>query len=232
MDRTIVCLYKKPNGFRGRTYDASWVERLRRMCARRVSGSWGFTILTDSMIEVMEAVRGPASFVSLKHGWPGWWSKLELFRPDIDLRGRVLYLDLDTLVMQDLDPVFDWPGELGICNAIGPKHMDRLEDGKMTYCQFNSSMMTWTAGMTIPYDMFQPSDMDRFRGDQDFLTELHRTLDRPKIQTYPSSWVTKVRFCPDKGNKPDPKAKVILAMPGKNEVLAKRHAWVREAWVC
>lgn len=36
----------------------------------------------------------------LYYDWPGWWSKMELFRPDI--RGDLLYLDLDTVVLGDL----------------------------------------------------------------------------------------------------------------------------------
>nr|WP_145924153.1 hypothetical protein [Halomonas elongata] len=42
----------------------------------------------------------------LAHGWPGWWSKLELFRPH---GGDLLYLDLDTVVRGDLQPLIDAP---------------------------------------------------------------------------------------------------------------------------
>lgn len=38
----------------------------------------------------------------LQHGWPGWWSKLELFR---EFTGKTLYLDLDTVVVGELPPV-------------------------------------------------------------------------------------------------------------------------------
>lgn len=34
----------------------------------------------------------------LKYGWPGWWSKMELFRPD--LPGDLMYFDLDTVVFR------------------------------------------------------------------------------------------------------------------------------------
>lgn len=36
----------------------------------------------------------------LKNRWPGWWSKMEMFRPDI--KGDILYFDLDTLVLKSL----------------------------------------------------------------------------------------------------------------------------------
>lgn len=38
--------------------------------------------------------------IPLKNRWPGWWSKMEMFRPDI--RGDIFYLDLDTLVVESL----------------------------------------------------------------------------------------------------------------------------------
>lgn len=38
--------------------------------------------------------------VRLEHAWPGWWSKLEIFRPEIE--GDLLYADLDTIITGDL----------------------------------------------------------------------------------------------------------------------------------
>lgn len=35
--------------------------------------------------------------------YPGWWSKLELFRPDI--KGDLLYFDLDTMIVGNLDDI-------------------------------------------------------------------------------------------------------------------------------
>lgn len=41
--------------------------------------------------------------VPLLHKWPGWWSKMEIFRPDI--AGDLLYMDLDTLLIGPLDDI-------------------------------------------------------------------------------------------------------------------------------
>lgn len=38
--------------------------------------------------------------IPLKHNWPGWWSKLELFRQDI--YGDLLYIDLDTVIVGEM----------------------------------------------------------------------------------------------------------------------------------
>ena len=46
-------------------------------------------------------VEVPCERIPLEHGWPGWWSKMELFRPDV--AGDFLYMDLDTIVRGPLD---------------------------------------------------------------------------------------------------------------------------------
>lgn len=39
----------------------------------------------------------------LVHNWPGWWSKMELFRPD--MTGEFLFMDLDTVLVGPLDDI-------------------------------------------------------------------------------------------------------------------------------
>lgn len=39
----------------------------------------------------------------LKFDWPGWWSKMEIFRPSI--KGPVLFFDLDTSIVGDLTDI-------------------------------------------------------------------------------------------------------------------------------
>ena len=39
----------------------------------------------------------------LIHDWPGWWSKMELFRPEI--LGDILFMDLDTSIVGNLTDI-------------------------------------------------------------------------------------------------------------------------------
>jgi hypothetical protein len=56
-------------------------------------------LLTDST-----RILIPGVFVMpLRKGWPGWWSKMELFAPWIG--GDYLYFDLDTMLVGDLTPL-------------------------------------------------------------------------------------------------------------------------------
>ena len=62
----------------------------------------GFPIvcLTDSPRPMTKVVSVP-----LTHKWPGWWSKMEMFRDDLCL-GNFLYVDLDTVLLDGVPPVF------------------------------------------------------------------------------------------------------------------------------
>ena len=43
--------------------------------------------------------------IPMLYNWDGWWSKMEIFRPDIN--GNLLYLDLDSLVIKNIDSIID-----------------------------------------------------------------------------------------------------------------------------
>lgn len=86
----VACVLKASND-----YDAEYVERLRDGVKKHLKEPHRFVCLSD--------VEVPCERIELKHDWPGWWSKIELFRPDID--DDLLYFDLDTLIVGDLSDI-------------------------------------------------------------------------------------------------------------------------------
>lgn len=82
----------------GGEYRPEHVARLRDQVARH-SPAARFVCLSDQQVECER--------VPLLHDWPGWWAKIELFRPGA-VPGPCLYLDLDTDVV---GPVDDLVGE-------------------------------------------------------------------------------------------------------------------------
>jgi hypothetical protein len=92
---TVACVLRS-----GGEYRPEHVLALRAAVAKWLFTSHEFVCLTDTPIEGVRCIL-------LRHNWPGWWSKLELWRPGV-LSGLVLYLDLDTLIRGPLhDMVFD-----------------------------------------------------------------------------------------------------------------------------
>ncbi len=85
---TVTCVLKS-----GGIYDATWVGRLRTGVARHLPLAHRFVCFSD--------VAVPCGRIKLEHDWPGWWSKIEIFR----MPGPVLYLDLDTAIVGDLTDI-------------------------------------------------------------------------------------------------------------------------------
>ena len=87
----IACVLKSGGDFR-----PEHVLKLRRMVAKHAPAHlYDFVCLTDSEVDCQA--------VPLTEGWPGWWSKMELFK----LPGPLLYLDLDTIIVGDLVPILE-----------------------------------------------------------------------------------------------------------------------------
>jgi len=83
----------------------------------------------------------------LRHPWPGWWAKLELFRAD--LKGDLLYLDLDSEIVGDLSRLTDYARQqdrsLLLDDPIRPAHANssvmwlRQADRGAVWSAFTSS---------------------------------------------------------------------------------------------
>jgi len=72
--------------------------------------------------------------IPLLYPWPGWWSKIELFRTDI-LEGPTIYLDLDTLIVSDISDLV----------AGFRQHGFLMLDDWYGHSGVNSGMMGWTS---------------------------------------------------------------------------------------
>ena len=95
----IACVLRSGGDFR-----PEHVARLRDQLAVH-SPSAELVCLTDRPRDVWDL--GIAA-LALAFGWPGWWSKMEIFANDI--RGDLLFLDLDVTVVGDLSGIAAVPG--------------------------------------------------------------------------------------------------------------------------
>lgn len=183
MSLTVACvLWRGPNA--RRDYRPEHVSRLRDMVARHLTVPHRVVCLSNWPV--------PCERIPLVTSREGWWAKTELLRPDL-FTGRVLYLDLDVTIIDNIDEIAAYPGQFVTLR-------DWLTLG------FNSSVMLWDAGIADHlYRDLTLADMNRLHGDQDWLTERF-----PSAATFPRSWVVsyKANVRP-KGRVPDG-AKVIV----------------------
>lgn len=202
--------------FRGRRYGPEWVVRLRNMVARHLDRPHRFVCLSNVVVPGVETIR-------LRQDWPGWWAKVALFDPAYALGSRVLYLDLDTLIVGDLGGIVDFPADLALAPPAYTFGNGSPKGGAGIVDRYQSSVMVWRppAGREA-FERFGDEARTRFRGDQDWLG--HVLPDQP---TLPATWFRKLRHCQDG---PPEGVKVVLSMPWKNDEAAERFEWVRDTW--
>ena len=161
---TVACVLRS-----GGDYTVTDVERLWAGVTRGMGGHpHRFVCFSD--------VPVPCERVPLMYGWPGWWSKMELFRPRVFTpTDVVLYLDLDVVVTGRLTGLFTHiPGQHN-------RYFAALRDWLKPDI-YNSTVMVWRGDYTGMLDAWRedaPVVLPRYYtsrgarrpGDQEFITD-------------------------------------------------------------
>jgi hypothetical protein len=93
----------------GSAYGPEYVNRLHAMVTRHTTRPHEFLCLTDDAL----GVTCPTAPIDTD--LPGWWAKLVLFKPHWALKDRrVVFLDLDTIIVGNVDFLLDYQGPLAI----------------------------------------------------------------------------------------------------------------------
>lgn len=162
MSLTVACVLRTEGGEYDakntgeREYDATYVWRLQQRVKKHLSLDHRFVCLTEWHI-------AGVSCRLLERDWPGWWAKVELFRPGL-FDGRVLYFDLDTDIVGPLDDIASYDGRFGM-----------LQDW-LSPSLGASGVMAWEAGEYATgriYDNFCTNPegaMASHRGDQNWIS--------------------------------------------------------------
>lgn len=215
MTLTVLCVWVAGHV----PFTPDYVVRLRSM-ARRALPPHRFVCLTD------HPERLPADLETrparVPPGCKGWWAKVQLFDPTLTVAGRLLYLDLDTLVVDDLTPLVEYPAEFALAPDGAPNFRPR--DGTACVHRFNSSAMVWDHGSQAHlFRQWVPGVARRLWGDQDWIGE-----QCPGAAVMPAAWFPRISDAP--GPAWPPGARVILCKKPKNAEAARRWHWVAEAW--
>jgi len=91
----------------GGCYDELYVRRLLENCIMKLEVPFRFVCLTDLDLGHLTLEyarkRGRVSVIGFNTDAPGWWSKFELFRPEVFRKDEsVLFFDLDTVIAKDI----------------------------------------------------------------------------------------------------------------------------------
>lgn len=152
---TVACVLRS-----GPEYRVEHVVALRDGVRRHLSLPHRFVCLTDLGGEVEAADIEP---VDIPERWPGWWSKICLFRPGL-FDGPVFYADLDTIIVGQLDSIVLGHRFTVLQNFWKPHNI-------------GSGLMAWNANLSQIYARFEAAParfMEEYRtpdkwGDQAFI---------------------------------------------------------------
>lgn len=107
-ERVVLCMKW------GTKYGPEYVNRLYAMVRRHLRGDFRFVCLTDRSEGILPEVQClPIPPLDLPPGIPErGWTKLTTFEADLHgLQGTALFLDLDVVIVDDITPFFEQPGE-------------------------------------------------------------------------------------------------------------------------
>lgn len=166
---TVACVLRS-----GGEYQPEHVKHLRSNVKKYLAFPHRFVCVTDTPIEDVHCIL-------LRHNWPGWWSKMELWRPGL-FGGTVLYFDLDTVLVSSID------------NMIGGHRFTVLRNmwaTKESHDRIGSGVMAWAGDLSALYETFAADPLkwmgttqtpDNW-GDQGFIqrhspVEMERWQDR------------------------------------------------------
>jgi len=173
----------------GNLYSWDYVEKLHSMMRKNLLVPFRFHVFTEDHRSVPDHM--------IKHSlqeWPGvtgarsaWWYKLQIFDPTRRLQ-QVLYLDLDTVIVKNLD----WVQDLDT-NFFWTIH-DFKRLWRPNWQGLNSSLMYFDAEkFWYVWQNFQSVGLQNvrqdFKGDQDFLTHIipvdHRKfIDNHRVKSW------------------------------------------------
>lgn len=210
---TVLCVLRSG----GKDYTPEYVRRLRDGVAKYLTIPHRFVCLSD--------VDVPCERIPLKHDWPGWWSKIEMFRPDV-VTGPTLYLDLDTVIVDKLDDVLSIPYEFAMLNI-------RAKDTTVG----NSGAMWMTRAFPHVYERFAEKPEywidyhvrkahDRYMGDQAFISDCFEVI--PKLHEALPEFFKSYKY--DNCRDSIPKGCSVVCFGGHPRP-HEAGGWVKTAWV-
>jgi len=209
----------------GTVYPMKYVINLRNAIYRYMPKPYSIICFTDQQ-DRCEGVE----FIDIGGlgllGLGGWWAKMILFSTEWRGQRKVIYLDLDTVLVNDIAPLAAVPGEFAICESF-----TRLAGNRAYPCKYNSSVMVIGGGMAgFVWSRFEAQreallkKHERY-GDQACIEELYG--DAPFLQSLvPVGFFLNYRHL----TMIPPKVASVINFGGANKPANCTIPWVQAAW--
>ena len=216
----------------GDKYPVEYVQKLYNMVSRNTNHLINFYVFTDH-VKMNKMVDGGRLYVKQfpEHDLQGWWNKMQLFHPDVQLPGNTLYMDLDVVITDNIDCFYDY--EPGI-DFIG------MNDFNPCTGLWNSSIMRFNnqhhSRLIWEEYMKRRSEFSKFHGDQEIISLLIKKHE--DTISFPDEWTQSYKWYNREGKRyhsekwtyeQDPNAKVCV-FHGRPNPAESTQEWVKELW--
>lgn len=183
----------------GTKYSSKYVNTLKNMVDRHLKIEHTFICFTedpeglDPSIEVI-----PLPEMGLSGPEKAWWYKLKMFDPDLKLRGTLLFLDLDVVLISSIDKLFTYqPNKFCIIQdffrAENPNHY--IRNSSVFRLEIGSYPEVWNQ-----FVMLKDQIVQTFDGDQDWITnQINDEVLWPRDWIISYRWELKKRLGEDQG---------------------------------
>jgi hypothetical protein len=203
---SVLCVLKT-----GEEYTPEWVRKLRDAVDRNLTVPHTFKCLAD--------VDVPCERIPLRHSWPGWWSKIELFRV---VEGPTLYIDLDTVITGSLDYLvsnedFMMLRNFHVPEFVGSGVMWFGKSFRNVYDRFCEKPFKWI-------DYHERKRDGPYLGDQAFIWE---SFGR-NVKQLPMERIKSYKFHCKEGL---PKDTSIVCFHGPPKLTEVKADWIERCWV-
>ncbi|MDC3321630.1 tetratricopeptide repeat protein, partial [bacterium] len=218
---TVVCVKW------GTKYDSEYVLKLFRGVKRHLSCDHKFVCFTDDD-KGLRDVDGVTTRTLTEVGWTGWWNKATLFSSSAKLSGRIMFVDLDTVIVSSLDSLTTFQGLFSTLGTDDFKNEGRLGG-------LNSSVMLWNASSPEIASIFERLQLCTQGVMKQCIHRFDHWLEMnlanvPRLQDlFPGVFVEYAQHCTPSGF---PTKAAVINFPLKpkpHEV--KSLVWMKEHWV-
>ena len=219
----------------GQKFKPDYVYKLKNMVSRHLNEEHKFICMTDNPWQVpgIECIQPPMPICDS-------WCKIGLFSPNVQIAkgDRVLYLDLDVVIIGSLDELIkDKLQDVTPVEVIDKASGENLNKGiasgnkdlwiaKDWRDPFNSSVMYWVNGQQCKiFGKFKSKHIEELRGDQNLIAQIV-----PEAKTFRQKDILSYKFSGVHERDEKPKGKIVLfhGRPKMHDL--PNVQWLNEEW--
>jgi len=192
------------------------------MASERIKTPHEFHCLTDSYIRGVDRVL-------FKQYWPGWWSKLEMFWYQAQLGEPVLFLDLDTALVGDIELTEPQDREVFLLR-------DLMAYGDVRYKSrwWATGLMAWNVDLSFIYDHALHLGIEHVRNyyqwDQIFVGKCLQEADTFSVRAIDDTMTVQSYKVHGLHCKSPGKDTQIVCFHGQPRPWDVETPWVKELW--